>query len=128
MSEIRTVSTEEAPTAIGPYSQGVWGGELFFSAGQIGLEPKSGKMVAGGIVLETRRVLANLAGVLEAAGLSLRDVVKTTVYLADMAEFGAMNEVYGEAFEPPYPARSTVEVARLPLDGRVEIEVVARGS
>lgn len=128
MVEISSVSTEKAPAAIGPYSQGVWAGEFFFSAGQIGMEPASGNMVAGGIAEETRQVLANLTGVLEAAGLGLRSVVKTTVYLADMAEFADMNEVYGEAFQHPYPARSTVQVARLPREGRVEIEVVARRS
>lgn len=126
MSGDGAVRTDRAPAAIGPYSQGVWGGNLFFSAGQIGLDPESGRLVEGGIAQETRRVLANLEAVLAAAGLGMGDVVKTTVFLADLAEYGAMNEVYGEAFDEPCPARSTVQVARLPRDARIEIEVVAR--
>ncbi|MFQ5678652.1 MAG: RidA family protein [Gemmatimonadota bacterium] len=126
MSETRAVSTRAAPEAIGPYSQGVWAEDLFFSAGQIGLDPDSGALVPGGIVPETHQVLNNLAAVLEAAGLTFSEVVKTTVYLAEMDEFGAMNEVYGEAFTEPYPARSTVQVRRLPREARLEIEVVAR--
>ena len=126
MSEKRIVATEEAPAAIGPYSQGVWAGDLFFSAGQIALDPESGEMVRGGVAVEARRVLDNLEAVLAAAGLAFRDVVKTTIFLADMNDFGTVNEVYGEAMEEPYPARSTVEAGRLPRDARVEIEVVAR--
>lgn len=121
-----TVQSEQAPAAIGPYSQGVWAEELLFTAGQIGLDPRTGELVEGGVEPETQRVLENLAAVLEAAGLGLADVVKTTVFLADLGDFAAMNEIYGEKFEPPYPARSTVQVARLPRDARVEIEVVAR--
>lgn len=126
MSEKRVVETERAPAAIGPYVQGVWAGDLFFSAGQIGLDPASGSLVPGGVSAETAQVLDNLQAVLEAAGLGLGDVVKTTIFLADMEEFGAVNDVYGRAFREPYPARSTVAVARLPRDARVEIEVVAR--
>lgn len=117
-----------APAAIGPYSQGVWAGDLFFSAGQIGLDPQTGRLVEGGVEAETRRVLRNLSSVLEAAGLGLEDVVKTTVFLADLGEFDAMNRVYGAFFDEPYPARSTVQVAGLPRDVRVEIEAVASRS
>jgi len=126
VSDKQAVHTEDAPAAIGPYSQGVWAGSFFFSAGQIGLDPETGELVSGGVAAETRRVFQNLAAVLEAADLILDDVVKTSVFMADMNEFGIVNDVYAEHFETPYPARSTVEVARLPKDGRVEIEVVAR--
>ncbi len=126
MSGEKAVRAHGAPAAIGPYSQAVWGGDLFFSAGQIGLDPDTGRRVEGGVEAETRRVLRNLSAVLEAAGLGLDDVVKTTVFLADLEEFEAMNRAYGEFFTEPYPARSTVEVARLPRDVRVEIELVAR--
>ena len=128
MSDKQAVHTEQAPAAIGPYSQGVRAGEFFFSAGQIGLDPGTGQLVPGGVADQARRVFANLAAVLEAAGLALDDVVKTTVFLADMDEFGTVNEVYAEHFQEPYPARSTVQAARLPMDARVEIEVVALGS
>lgn len=120
------VQTDRAPAAIGPYAQGAWAGDLFFTAGQIGLDPESGSLVEGGVETEARRALTNLSAVLEAAGLGPRDVVKTTVFLADMDEFSAVNEIYAEHFVDPYPARSTVEVARLPRDARVEIEAVAR--
>jgi 2-iminobutanoate/2-iminopropanoate deaminase len=121
----RAVETPAAPRALGPYSQGVAAGELVFCAGQVGLDPATGKLVPGGIAAETARVLENLGAVLAAAGLSLADVVKTTVFLADLVEFGAMNEVYGRHFTPPYPARATVQVAALPAGARVEIEAVA---
>lgn len=120
------VQTADAPAAIGPYSQGYWAGEMFFSAGQIGLDPATGELAGTNVATQTGRALRNLAAVLRAAGLSMADVVKTTVFLADMDEFGAMNEIYAEHFEAPYPARSTVAAARLPRDARVEIEVVAR--
>ena len=121
----RAVETPDAPRALGPYSQAVAAGETVFCAGQVGLDPASGKLVPGGIAAETARVLANLAAVLAAAGLSLADVVKTTVFLVDLAEFAAMNEVYGRHFTPPYPARATVQVAGLPAGARVEIEAIA---
>jgi 2-iminobutanoate/2-iminopropanoate deaminase len=121
----RAVETPAAPRALGPYSQGVAAGELGFCAGQVGLDPATGKLVPGGIAAETARVLENLGAVLAAAGLSLADVVKTTVFLADLAEFGAMNEVYGRHFTPPYPARATLQVAALPAGARVEIEAIA---
>lgn len=121
----RAVETPDAPRALGPYSQAVAAGETVFCAGQVGLDPASGKLVPGGIAAETARVLANLAAVLAAAGLSLADVVKTTVFLVDLAEFAAMNEVYGRHFTPPYPARATVQVVGLPAGARVEIEAIA---
>ncbi|MGH7540247.1 MAG: RidA family protein [Gemmatimonadota bacterium] len=126
MARKRAVQTSSAPAAIGPYSQGYWAGTLFFSAGQIGLDPETGELAGPDVTSQARRALANLAAVLEAAGLSLADVVKTTVFLADMDEFATVNEIYGAHFEAPYPARSTVAAARLPRDARVEIEVIAR--
>jgi 2-iminobutanoate/2-iminopropanoate deaminase len=121
----RALETPDAPRALGPYSQAVVAGETVFCAGQVGLDPATGKLVPGGIAAETRRVLENLAAVLAAADLSLADVVKTTVFLVDLAEFAAMNEVYGRHFTPPYPARATVQVAALPAGARVEIEAIA---
>jgi 2-iminobutanoate/2-iminopropanoate deaminase len=120
------VTTDAAPRALGPYAQAVVAGDLVFCSGQVGIDPASGALVSGGIVAETDRVIANLAAVLGAAGLSLADVVKTTVYLVDLGEFRVMNEVYGRHFRAPYPARATVQVAALPAGARVEIEAVAR--
>jgi len=122
------VASADAPKALGPYSQAQvlsFGSARFcFTAGQVGLEPKSGNLVEG-IGPQTKQVLANLEAVLGAAGFTLADTVKTTVFLADMAEFDAMNKVYESAFRAPYPARSTVAAAGLPKGARVEIEVVA---
>ena len=120
-----TVATEQAPRAIGPYSQAVVAGQLLFCSGQIPLDPATGQLVDGDITAQTRQVLLNVRAILAAAGATFDDVVKTTVYLADMNEFAAMNEVYASFFPSPAPARSTVEAARLPRDARVEIEVVA---
>jgi 2-iminobutanoate/2-iminopropanoate deaminase len=122
---ITTVHTDHAPKAIGPYSQAVIHGDLIYSAGQIALDPASMEVVAGGVAEQTERVMANLAAVLEAAGSDLSRVLKTTVFLADMADFAAMNEVYAKRFGDHRPARSTVAVAGLPRNVRVEIEVVA---
>jgi 2-iminobutanoate/2-iminopropanoate deaminase len=124
MSRI-TVRTENAPAAIGPYAQAVAVGPFLFTSGQIALDPRTMQVVDGGVAEQTERVLQNLAAVLEAAGCGLKDVVKTTVFLKDMNDFQTMNEVYGRHFGDQPPARSTVEVARLPKDVRVEIEVVA---
>ncbi|MEA2008804.1 MAG: RidA family protein [Chloroflexota bacterium] len=122
------ITTENAPKAIGPYSAGVKAGNLVFTAGQLGINPASGEFVPGGIEAETRQALKNLSAVLEAAGTSLANVVKTTVFLRDMADFGAMNAVYAEFFTGNYPARSAVQPACLPKDAAVEIEAVAVAS
>jgi 2-iminobutanoate/2-iminopropanoate deaminase len=122
----RSVETGAAPEAIGPYSQAVVAGETVYCSGQIGLDPSSGTLVSGGVVVETERVLANLAAVLGAAGVGLADVVRTTIYLVDLADFAAVNEVYGRVFTAPFPARATVGVAALPRGARVEIDAVAR--
>ena len=125
MTERRIVRTEGAPGAIGPYSQAVVAGGFVFASGQIPLDPATGQFVEGGVREQTAQVLRNLSKVLEAAGSDLSRVVKTTVFLADMNDFAAMNEVYGRYFKEGPPARSTVEAARLPRDARVEIEAVA---
>lgn len=119
------VQTDNAPKAIGPYSQAVVAGGFVFASGQIPIDPATGEFVSGGIAEQTEQVLRNLAAVLAAAGTDLGRVVKTTVFLADMGDFVAMNEVYGRFFVESPPARATVEAARLPRDARVEIEVVA---
>ena len=122
---MQVVATDRAPKAIGPYSQAITTNQLVFTAGQIGLDPQSMEIVAGGIAEQTDRVLKNLAAVLETAGSELSRVVKTTVFLVDMADFAAMNEVYQRHFGTHKPARSTVAVAQLPKGGRVEIEAIA---
>jgi 2-iminobutanoate/2-iminopropanoate deaminase len=123
---IHKILTDKAPIPIGPYSQAILVDEKFiFAAGQIALDPVTGKLIDGDTKAQTRQVLKNLAAVLVAGGASLKSVVKTTVYLKDMNEFAAMNEAYTEFFGSSAPARSTVEVARLPRDARVEIETVA---
>lgn len=121
----QVVETENAPRAIGPYSQAIIAGGFVFASGQIPLDPRTGEIVAGGVAEQTEQVLRNLSMVLEAAGAGLERVVKTTVYLADMNDFAAMNEVYGRYFSQQPPARATIEAARLPRDARVEIEVIA---
>jgi 2-iminobutanoate/2-iminopropanoate deaminase len=119
------VKTDKAPQAIGPYSQAVKAGNFVFCSGQIPLDPRTGSLVEGGVDVQTRRVLENLEAVLSAAGSSLGQVLKTTVFLKDMNSFTEMNSVYGEFFKETPPARATVEVSRLPKDVLVEIEVVA---
>lgn len=119
------IATDLAPRAIGPYAQAVAAGGLLFCSGQIALDPATGVLVGGTVADETRRVLDNLRGVLTAAGLGLDAVVRTTVYLTNLADFPVVNQVYAEFFPPPSPARSTVQVAALPRDGRVEIDAIA---
>ena len=119
------VSSRSAPAAIGPYSQAVRAGSLLFVSGQIPLDPDTGSLIAGDVAAQTHRVFRNLTAILEAGGASLADVVRTTVYLADMNDFAAMNEVYASYFSVPAPARSTIQAARLPRDARVEIDVIA---
>ena len=121
----QSVSSPDAPKAIGPYSQAVRAGQLLFVSGQVPLDPATGEIVGGDIAAQTRRVFENLGAVLKAAGRSFGDVVRTTVILADMNDFAAVNEVYGSYFSEPYPARATVQVARLPKDARVEIDLIA---
>ena len=121
----QAISSPGAPKAIGPYSQAVRAGQLLFLSGQVALDPATGQMIEGGITEQTRRVFENLGAVLAAGGRSFADVVRTTVFLADMNDFAAMNEVYGQYFKEPYPARATVQVARLPKDARVEIDLIA---
>ena len=121
----QAVSTDRAPQAIGPYSQAIKAGQLLFVSGQTPLDPATGILVDGDIATQTRRVLDSLAAILTAAGTSFDRVVRTTVYLADMADFAAMNEVYASYFSAPAPARSTIQAARLPRDARVEIDVIA---
>jgi 2-iminobutanoate/2-iminopropanoate deaminase len=122
------VQTDGAPKAIGPYSQAIRSGGLMFLSGQIPLDPASGTLVTGSVADQTRRVLENLKAVLDAAGLSLAAVVKTTVFLKNIDDFAAMNEVYAQYFTDRPPARSTVQVARLPRDAAVEIDAIARDS
>jgi 2-iminobutanoate/2-iminopropanoate deaminase len=119
------VSTDKAPKAIGPYSQAIKVGEFVYTAGQIAIDPATGEIVGGGIEAQTRRVLQNLTEVLKAAGTSMDKVIKTTVFMVNLAEFNKMNAVYSEFFPKDPPARSTVQVAALPKMGVVEIEVVA---
>lgn len=120
------IETATAPAAIGPYSQGIVAGGFLFTAGQIALDPASGKVVEGGIVEQTTRVLANLREVLAKAGATWADVVRTTVYLVDLAEFPVVNEIYGKHLGSARPARSTVQVAALPRGGLIEIDLIAQ--
>ncbi len=121
----KIVTTDRAPQAIGPYSQGVKAGGFLFLSGQIALEPATGELVGGGVALETERIMENIAGVLAAAGLDFDAVVKSTIYLTDLASFGLVNGIYGKRFPVTPPARSTVQVAALPRGACVEIEVIA---
>jgi 2-iminobutanoate/2-iminopropanoate deaminase len=121
----QAISTPAAPQAIGPYSQAVRAGGLIFASGQIPIDPASGQVVEGDVRVQTHQVMRNLAKVLEAGGASLDHVVRTTIFLADMADFAAVNDVYGSYFAAPAPARATVQVARLPRDVRIEIDATA---
>ena len=119
------IKTSNAPAALGPYSQAIKVGDFVYTSGQVAIDPATGEFIGGGIAEQTDRVLKNVSAVLEAAGSSLDQVVKTLVFLADMDDFAAMNDVYGKFFPGAPPARSTVQAARLPKDARVEIEAVA---
>jgi 2-iminobutanoate/2-iminopropanoate deaminase len=122
---VEAFSSPGAPKAIGPYSPAVRAGQLLFVSGQVPIDPATGGMVSGDIQTETRRVMENIGALLAAAGLDFSAVVRTTVFLADMNDFAAMNDVYGKFFREPFPARATVQVARLPRDARIEIDVIA---
>ena len=122
---MQAIHTEKAPKAIGPYSQAIKVGNLVFASGQVPIVPATGEFVEGGIKEQTRQSLTNAKAILEEAGTSLSKVVKTTVYLSDMANFAAMNEVYAEFFNQPYPARSAVAVKTLPKNALVEVECIA---
>ncbi len=121
----RAIASPNAPKAIGPYSAALRAGQLLFVSGQVPIDPDTGMMVDGDIGTQTRRVLQNIGALLESAGLSLQHVVRTTVFLADMNDFAAMNDTYRTFFAEPYPARSTVQAARLPRDARIEIDAIA---
>jgi len=125
MSGRMPVQTDSAPRAIGPYSQAIAGGGLVFTAGQIGIDPASGELVPGGVAAQAERAMRNLAAILDAAGTSFDRVLKVTIFLADMDDYAAVNEVYGRELPPPYPARSAVAVRALPKGALVEIECVA---
>jgi 2-iminobutanoate/2-iminopropanoate deaminase len=122
---LSAVSTASAPKALGPYSQAIRAGQFLFVSGQVPIDPASGELVQGGIADQTRRVLENIGEILKAGGASFPQVVRATVYLADLGEFAAMNEVYATFFTAPQPSRSTVQAARLPRDARIEIDVIA---
>ena len=119
------VSSPDAPAAIGPYSPAVRAGHLLFVSGQVPIDPATGQLIEGDIGAQTRRVLDNVGALLKASGLTFADVVRTTVFLADLEDFSAMNEVYRTYFSEPYPARSTVQAARLPRDARIEVDAIA---
>ena len=121
-----TINTQDAPQAIGPYSQAVRAGGLLFVSGQIPLDPSTGEIVEGDIRAQTERVMQNIGGILTAAGVSFDRVVRTTIFVADLGDFATINDVYGSYFEAPAPARATFQVARLPKDARVEIDAIAK--
>jgi len=121
----KVIATSEAPKAVGPYSQAVAVGNFLFCAGQIPLDPATGELVEGDVTAQTDRVLQNVAGVLRANGMTFANVVKSTVFMVDLANFGAMNAVYSKYFSEPFPARSTIQVSALPKGAQVEIEVIA---
>jgi 2-iminobutanoate/2-iminopropanoate deaminase len=122
---LSAVSTESAPKALGPYSQAIRAGQFLFVSGQVPIDPATGDLVPGNIGDQTRRACENIGEILRAGGASFQHVVRTTVYLADLSDFAAMNEVYASFFTPPQPARSTIQAARLPRDARIEIDVIA---
>lgn len=126
MSPKQFINTSNAPAAIGPYSQAVWAGELLYTSGQIAIDPNNGEMDNASIEIETHRVMKNLSALLYEAGLSFDHVIKSTIYIKDMNQFANINEIYASYLNEPFPARETVEVARLPKDAQIEISVVAK--
>jgi 2-iminobutanoate/2-iminopropanoate deaminase len=122
---LSAVSTASAPKALGPYSQAIRAGQFLFVSGQVPIDPATGELAQGGIAGQTRRALENVGEILKAGGASFNNVVRTTVYLADLSDFAVMNEVYATIFTAPQPARSTIQAARLPRDARIEIDVIA---
>ena len=122
----KAAKVTRGPSALGPYSHAVWAGKLLYCSGQTPIDLATGKLIEGDVEAQTRRIFETIALILDDAGLDMNDVVKCNVYLTDMADFAAMNKAYGEAFSAPYPARTTVAVAGLPLGARVEIEAIAR--
>ena len=124
--EKRSISTKNAPEAIGPYSQGIISGDIIFLSGQIGVDPETGEMVEGGVLNQSMQIFSNINNVLKEAGCSFDNVIKATVFLKSMDDFKKVNEIYSKFFSLPYPARSAFEVARLPLNADIEIEVIAR--
>jgi 2-iminobutanoate/2-iminopropanoate deaminase len=122
----KAAKVSRGPAALGPYSHAVWSGKLLYCSGQTPIDPATGKLIEGDVEAQTRRIFETIALILDDAGLDMNDVVKCNVYLTDMADFAAMNKAYSEAFSAPYPARTTVAVAGLPLGARVEIEAIAR--
>ena len=124
MKEI--INTKNAPSAIGPYSQAVWSGDMLLMSGQIALNPETGVMENESLASETHRVMKNIAGILEAAGMDYSHILKASIFIKDMNEFAQINEIYASFLQEPYPARETVEVARLPKDARIEISIIAK--
>jgi 2-iminobutanoate/2-iminopropanoate deaminase len=124
MKEI--INTKNAPAAIGPYSQAVWAGDMLLMSGQIALNPVTGAMENESLASETHRVMKNIAGILEAAGMDYSNILKASIFIKDMNEFAQINEIYASYLQEPYPARETVEVARLPKDARIEISIIAK--
>ena len=122
---LSSVASGSAPQALGPYSQAIRAGQFLFVSGQVPIDPTTGELVGGGIAEQTRRALQNVGEILTAGGASFQQVVRSTVYLADLNDFGAMNEIYATFFTPPQPARSTIQAARLPRDARIEVDVIA---
>jgi 2-iminobutanoate/2-iminopropanoate deaminase len=121
---LSAVSSESAPQALGPYSQAIRAGQFLFVSGQVPIDPSTGQLVSGSIAEQTRRAFQNVGEILTAAGASFQQVARTTVYLADLSDFAAMNEVYATFFTPPQPARSTIQAARLPRDAKIEVDVI----
>jgi 2-iminobutanoate/2-iminopropanoate deaminase len=122
---LSAVSTASAPKALGPYSQAIRAGQFLYVSGQVPIDPATGELVSGGIAEQTQRAFQNIGEILAAAGASFQHVVRTSVFLSDLSDFAAMNEVYATFFTPPQPARSTIEAARLPRDAKIEVDVIA---